>query len=87
MLNDYFAFHVFRLLLLINPKTIHTRIKIPLTRKRTNALVFRSPNKKKLGAWKDTKNKYPANASNNKAESKMRFLNKDPIKATQLKPF
>jgi hypothetical protein len=43
---------------LINPETIHTRIKIPLTRKRINALFFRSPNKKKLGAWEDTKNKY-----------------------------
>jgi len=78
VLNDYFAFHVFRLLLLINPETIQRRIKIPPTRKRITALFFRSPNKKKLGASDDTKYKYPPNASNTKAESKISFL-KNPI--------
>jgi len=74
---------VFRLLLLINPETIHTRIKIPLTRKRNIALFFRSPNKKKLGASDDTKNKYPPKASNTKAENRINFL-KNPITTNQL---
>ena len=52
-------------------------IRIPATRKRVNAIVFRSPNKKKLGASEDTKIKYPPKASNNKAESKVSFLSKD----------
>lgn len=69
--------------LLITPETIQRRIKIPLIRKRINALFVRSPNKKKLGASEDTKNKYPPKASNNKAESKIKFL-KSPINTNQL---
>jgi hypothetical protein len=72
------------LLLFINPATIHTRIKIPLTTKRSIALFFRSPNKKKLGASDDTKYKYPPKASKVKAESKINFL-KTPISTNQLK--
>jgi len=37
-------------------------IKIPLTAKRSIALFFRSPNKKKFGASEDTKYKYPPKA-------------------------
>ena len=66
------------LLLLANPVIIHTMIKIPPIRKRVNELFFRSPNKKKLGASDDTKNKYPPTASNTKAENKIIFL-KNPI--------
>ena len=76
--------YVSRLLSLINPEMIHTRIKIPLIKKRINALLFRSPHKKKLGASDDTKYKYPPMASNVKAESKINFL-KTPISTNQLK--
>jgi len=76
--------YVSRVLSLNNPEMIPTRIKIPPTRKRINALVFRSPHKKKFGASDDTKYKYPPNASNTKAESKINVL-KNPISTNQLK--
>ena len=72
------------LLLLANPVTIHTMIKTPPRRKRANELFFRSPNKKKLGASDDTKNKYPPTASNTKAENNIIFL-KSPINTNQHK--
>ena len=71
--------YVSRVLSLSNPEMIPTRIKIPPTRKRINALVFRSPHKKKFGASDDTKIKYPPNASNTKAENKMNFLKNNSI--------
>ena len=83
VIDFYFMFSCLYSALLINPVTIHTRIKIPLPTKRSIALFFRSPNKKKLGASDDTKYKYPPKASKTKAESKISFLT-NPISTNQL---
>ena len=82
--QDTSCFHNSILVLLANPVTIHTMIKIPPRIKRVNELFFRSPNKKKLGASDDTNKKYPPKASNTKAENKINFLKK-PITTNQLK--